>query len=818
MTDLDAVAVSRTGRFAEVAVNTGQPSRLAFTYAVPEGMDPAPGQAVFVPFGPRVLQGIVLARPTATELSEVRPIAAVADPAPVLDATHITLSHWVADTYLSPIWDAVAVSLPPGYGQRPVTVISPVEIPPLLPIYPQDQKILRYVGAHGQVTIETLKAAIGPVSLTRLQRLQQDGHITVVQGLTPPAGRPRMQQRVRLVREPAAAAAQAVALEAKAKRSIAARALRLLLQAPDRPASDLRQNGATTTVLQKLAQDGWLELFDAKIERDPLAASTFAKLPPLQLTAEQRAAVDGVEDGRVNLLFGITGSGKTEVYLELVGRALERGQGAIILVPEISLTPQAIRRFGERFGKVLAIRHSQLSTGESFDQWWRIARGECRVVIGSRSAIFAPVKDLGLVVVDEEHEWNYKQAEPQPRYHAREAATELCRLTGATLVLGSATPDVVTFHRAETGQAKRVELTGRVVADSDGGLTEGRLPQVSIVDMRDELRTGNRGVFSRPLFRAIQMALTRGEQSILFVNRRGSARFMLCRKCGHIPRCATCEISFSLDLDDPLHPQLRCHHCRRHRRLESECPECGSRTYRPFGVGTQRIEQEAIAAFPGARIARWDSDVATKKGSHAEIVRALEAREIDILVGTQMLAKGLDLPYMTVVGVVDADVAMSLPDYHASERTFQLLSQVAGRAGRRDLDGFVYIQTYEPAAVPIVCAAHHDYRAFYEHEIAHRRRAGYPPFSRMVRLVYHHRDQEKALTEASRVAAELRMRRDAAGRAEPDINGPMAPFIPRIRGAYRWQIILRGRNPASLVAGLKLAEGWTTDVDPQSLL
>lgn len=274
----------------------------------------------------------------------------------------------------------------------------------------------------------------------------------------------------------------------------------------------------------------------------------------------------------------------------------------------------------------------------------------------------------------------------------------------------------------------------------------------------------------------------------------------------------------SLDLSTPVHPLLRCHHCGRQRRLEDRCPKCHSARYRPFGVGTQRIEQEAKAAFPSARVARWDSDVSRQKGSHERMVRALEGGEVDILVGTQMLAKGLDLPEMTVVGVVDADVGLSLPDYHAHERTFQLLSQVAGRAGRRDKPGWVYIQTYEPEAPPILAAAHHDYRAFYEEEIAHRRRAGYPPFTRIVRMVHRDANADRGLEEASRVASELRVKRDAAGRAEPDILGPTQAYIARVRGEYRWQVLLRGRNPAALLGDVRLGERWHVDVDPASLL
>ncbi len=556
-----------------------------------------------------------------------------------------------------------------------------------------------------------------------------------------------------------------------------------------------------------------------KVERDPLEGMNFPRRVPPALTERQMFAVEEIRSAPGEyLLHGVTGSGKTEVYLELVARALAQGKSAIVLVPEISLTPQAVRRYGERFGETMTVFHSGLGTGELYDQWWRVKRGEARLVVGSRSALFAPAQNLGLVVIDEEHEWSYKQESPQPRYHAREAARHLCSNTGATLVLGSATPDVVTYHRTEAGGAKRIELHERVIPGEDGPAGTSALPRVFIVDMREELKNGNRGMFSRSLTRAVRGALHRGEQSILFVNRRGSARFMLCRGCGHVGKCPNCHVPYSLDTSDPNHPREVCNSCMRSHRLEGECPECGSGKYRPFGVGTQRVEQEARTAFPGARVARWDSDSASRKGSHAAITEALEAGDIDILVGTQVIAKGLDLPAMNVVGVVDADVGLNLPHYHAHERAFQLLSQVAGRAGRRGQPGQVFIQTYEPEAPPIVAAANHDYAGFYAHEIAHRRRAGYPPFTRLVRLVLHHRQYEGGLQEASRVATELRLKRDAAGRADPDVLGPAPTYIPRLRGLYRWQILLRGRDPVSLVAAARLGAGWTVDVDPGSLL
>ncbi|MCK6563507.1 MAG: primosomal protein N' [Dehalococcoidia bacterium] len=805
--------------FAEVAVNAGHPARTAFTYAVPEGMEVAAGQAVFVPFGQQVLQGIVLALTCESDVPGLRPISAVADPTPALSSLQVALARWMSDYYLAPLWDCVALGLPPGYGQKPVTMVSPVEVPPLLPVDPKDHRLLAHIAAHGQVTLDALQAAVGGVTRARLRRLQEAGYLTVAQGLVRPSARARLQRRLKLARPAEDALARAGEMEESAPRSIAARLLRLLAAEGDITLAAAREVGATSRHLRALEGEGLVSQYTVRIERHPLAGRVFPARQPPRLNAEQQQAVETIA-GKAGtfLLHGVTGSGKTEVYLELVQRTLDASKGAIILVPEISLTPQAVRRYGERFGDTLAIIHSALGVGERFDQWEAIRDGDLRVVVGSRSALFAPVRDLGLVVIDEEHEWTYKQTDPSPRYHARETARELCRLAEATLVLGSATPDVVTYHDSERGIVRRVELESRVAPGDHGEAEVGQMPQITVVDMREELKSGNRSVFSFALRRAIRSALGAGEQSILFVNRRGSARFLLCRDCGYVPQCPSCEIVMGLDEHARATPQLRCHHCGRSRRLEEHCPRCHGPRYRPFGVGTQKIEALARQEFPGARVARWDSDVAGRKGSHERMVETLEAGEIDILVGTQMLAKGLDLPQMMVVGVVDADVGLSLPEYHAHERAFQLLSQVAGRAGRRDRPGTVVIQTYEPDAAPIQCAAAHDYRAFYEHEIAHRRRAGYPPFARLVRLVYQHRSHEHGLDEASRVATGLRTRRDAAGRAEPDILGPSPAFIPRIRGRTRWQILLRGRNPVNLLAPVHLGEGWTVDVDPASLL
>lgn len=805
-------------QFALVAVNAGQPARRPFTYAIPAEMHVEAGAAVFVPFGPRIVQGVVLDIADTTEVEAVRPISAVMDGEPLLDAARIGLARWMAEEYLAPLWECVACMLPAGFGQKPVTMVSPVEVPPLLPVAPKERAVLQYLAEHGRVTLDALREAVGDVPLKLLERMQEQGLLTVAQGLARPAGRPKFERRVALAATPAAARERAERELARHPRSVEGRVLRCLAEHGDVPLATVRELGATPAHLARLEGEGLVRVYRLQVERDPLAGRVAGGRPPPELSAEQAAAAELAWREPVTLIHGVTGSGKTEVYLELMGRALAAGKGAIVLVPEISLTPQAIRRFGERFGDTLAVFHSQLSTGELYDQWFRVERGDARIVLGSRSAIFAPVRELGVIVIDEEHEWSYKQSDPVPRYHARDVALKLGELTGARVVLGSATPDVVTYHRTETGRAARAELPTRLMPAAGGGAAEGALPLVTIVDMRRELAEGNRSMFSRELRRAMRDALAAGGQAILFVNRRGAARFVLCRDCGYLPLCSSCEVAMSLDQEASIHATLRCHHCGRTKRLEDRCPRCDSGRYRPFGVGTQRVEAEARAVFAGARVARWDSDTARTREAHEQMVADLEAGRVDIVVGTQLLAKGLDLERLTVVGVVDADVGLSLPDYRAAERTFQLLSQVAGRAGRRDRPGYVVIQTYEPEAPPIVAAAAHEYRGFYEQEIAHRRRAGYPPFSRLARLLYRHPNEAAGLEEATRVAAELRVLRDAAGRAEPEIFGPTRPFIRRVRGEHRWQILLRGRAPGALLANVRLGERWAVDIDPGSLL
>jgi primosomal protein N' (replication factor Y) len=544
------------------------------------------------------------------------------------------------------------------------------------------------------------------------------------------------------------------------------------------------------------------------------------------------------------LLHGVTGSGKTEIYMRAIDYGLKQGKTAVVLVPEIALTPQTVRRFAARFPGRVAIMHSRLSEGERYDTWRRARAGLFDIIVGPRSALFMPLPNLGVIVLDEEHDPSYKQTPPvpPPYYHAREAAIELGRLTGAAVIMGSATPDVVTYHRAQGGRYRLLELPKRVMGhrqriesqaerlhmqnerifahyrhgddDPDDALTIP-LPPIQIVDLRQELRAGNRSIFSRALATAVTETLERGEQAILFLNRRGTATFIICRDCGHVLKCPRCDMPLTYHRPGMM---LSCHHCGRHEPPHTDCPVCGSKRIRYFGLGTEEVEARVQQQWPQARITRWDRDTTAGRHTHEQLLASFINHEADILVGTQMIAKGLDLPLVTLVGVISADVSLGLPDYRTGERAFQILAQVAGRAGRGLLGGRVIIQTYKPEHYAIQAAAEHDFLGFYVDEIRFRTQHSLPPFRRMARLLFVDPINERAQREAEKLAKGLRLhiREQALGATE--ILGPTPPFFNRVDGRYRWQIIIRTPDPTRLLADFPIPRGWLVDIDPVSTL
>jgi len=597
---------------------------------------------------------------------------------------------------------------------------------------------------------------------------------------------------------------------------------------------------ADAAVLKDLAERDLIDLGEEETIRDPLAGQTFALTDPPILTHDQGNVWEQVATATSAsqppfLLHGITGSGKTEIYLRAVAATLDQKKQAIVLVPEIALTPQTIQRFAARFPGRVGVIHSALSEGERYDTWRRARAGAIDIIIGPRSALFAPLPAIGLIIVDEEHDESY-QSDLSPAFNAREAAVDYARRLGAICLLGSATPDVVTYARALRGDYRLLELPRRIMAHREYLASQAErlkleshyhplspeneaaqtidLPEVTLVDMRQELRAGNRSMFSRSLEVALKETLERNEQSILFLNRRGSATYIFCRDCGEALKCSRCGTPLTFHGDES---RLRCHHCGNVRQQPKTCPHCKSTRIKYFGAGTERVEAEVQKLFPKARLLRWDRDTTKAKGAHDIILGHFREHRADILIGTQMIAKGLDLPLVTLVGAVSADIGLSLPDYRAAERVFQILTQVAGRAGRSMLGGRAIIQTYQPEHYALQAASRHDFAGFYEREIAYRREHGYPPFGRLVRLTYRHPKPDRAETEAQRVAVIVRHQLNVAEAASTHLIGPAPCFFDRVNSEYRWQIILRGPDPAPLIAKLPLKD-WQVEVDPMSLL
>ncbi len=813
--------------YAEVSVNSPIAQRRTFSYAIPSGLGIDVGQAVWVPFGDKLLQGIVLELSQYPAVEETREIAGVIEPDPVLSPSHVLLARWTSEHYLSPLFDAVVLMLPPGFRRKVVTFISsPARAPEydISSLTREQRHVLDLVGKQGKVSLRELETALGKKRAQAIvSQLVGRGLAVRSYELERVKVKPKKVRYLHLKVEAGEARQEAAKLREQGKASRQASLLEFLSQATQPvPLSEARRKvGSSASVIEALVGKGLAELQEIEVKREPISYLGITPSEPLTLTAAQKSAFESIRSSllqvargytspTVFLLHGVTGSGKTEVYLQALAEVVKLGKRGIVLVPEIALTPQTIERFASRFPHKVAVLHSKLSLGEQFDEWQRIREGEFDVVIGPRSAIFAPQPDLGLIVIDEEYEWTYKQQDKSPRYHARDVAIKLAELTGAVIILGSATPDVETFYHAQRGDYHLLQLPERVTP-SEGS----PLPQVEVVDLRDELKAGNRSLFSRSLSQATAKALAGGEQVILFINRRGAATFIQCRSCGLVLRCRRCEVTLTYHSDEDV---LVCHQCNYRVPVPQICPRCLSRRIKFLGIGTQRLEQEASYAFSPARLLRWDSDV-TRRGKHPheQIINKFRAHEADILIGTQMIAKGLDLPLVTLVGVVSADTSLNLPDFRAGERTFQLLSQVAGRAGRGILGGQVIIQTYSPGHYAIQAAARHDYAVFYEQEIAYRRQLRNPPFTRLVCLVYSHTNDVLCQREAERMKRFLIEERDAQGIADLSLIGPAPAFIHRLRGRFRWQLVLRGSEPSTFVSQIPIPPGWTVDVDPVGL-
>lgn len=543
-------------------------------------------------------------------------------------------------------------------------------------------------------------------------------------------------------------------------------------------------------IVNTLVKNGYLEIIEKKVERNPLLGRNCEKTNNLKLIEEQKNAYNRVEEAidkneyKQFLLYGVTGSGKTEVYLQLIEKVLKIGKNAIVLVPEISLTPQMLDRFISRFGKSdIAILHSKLSIGERHDEWERIRERKARIVIGARSAIFAPIENIGIIIIDEEHDSSYK-SETNPRYNAKEIAKILAKENKAPLLLGSATPDINTFYNAtsenEDGNTKTKLLTLTKRAN------ESSLPKVEIIDLKQELANGNRSMLSMELYNSIEENISQKRQTILFLNRRGYSTFIMCRNCGYTVKCPSCNISMTYH---SYEKKLKCHYCSYEENLVTTCPECHSDKIRYFGTGTQKLEQEINKQFPNASTIRMDIDTVTKKNSHEEILNKFKNENIDILIGTQMVVKGHHFPNVTLVGVIAADSSLNIDDYRANERTFQILTQVAGRAGRENLPGKVIIQTYNPDNFSIICAQKQNYEMFYETEIALRKQLKYPPFCDIILISFNSLNETNIKNISNEMYKKLL---EKLNQEEFKIFRPMPSPIDKIQNRYRWRIIIKG--------------------------
>jgi primosomal protein N' (replication factor Y) len=801
---------------------------------------------------------VVLGEVAEPEVPETKAIRALVDAQAALTRPQIELAREMAESTIAPLSACIGLMLPAGLSQQADTLFSlPDEgkdIPEISDLPETSQRLLALLRKRGPLRGRQIDRAIPRRGWrAEARKLIRDELLASEPVLPPSSVRPKYIRTAQLAVPPEDIESHKDALgHTKATKTRRQKMLHFLAAEPQPVDVNwvYAESGGKLSDLQLISEMGLVMLREEEAWRDPLAGLEYdPKLPPT-LTGDQQAAWQEIAGGLARaangekvkpyLLHGVTGSGKTEIYLRAVAEALRQGKQAIVLVPEIALTPHTVRRFMARFPGRVGLMHSKLSPGERYDTWRRARgvgegnAGQLKVIIGPRSALFAPLPNIGIIVVDEAHDDSYYQGEIPPHYHARETAIAYAGLLGAVCILGSATPDTVSYYQAQQGKFKLLELPARILAHRNtvnayrkklgrdalylpagGDAQMANLPNVKVVDMREELKEGNRSIFSMSLQENLRQVLESGQQAILFLNRLGTSTYVFCRDCGHTLRCPRCETSFTYHAGRKM--ALVCHHCGYQRQMPKTCPNCGSERIRHYGTGTERVETELQELFPDARILRWDSESTRQKGSHEMILSHFTNQRADVLIGTQMLAKGLDLPLVTLVGAVLADVGLHLPDHRAGERVFQVLSQVAGRAGRSPLGGRVILQTFHPGHYVIEAAARHDYAGFYKRELDYRRRLKFPPFSKLVRLEYRHHKAQQAQEEAERMAQQIRTWIQREERRATEMIGPAPCFYARLGGEYRWQIILRGPDPASLLQGRKLGD-WRLEANPQALL
>ncbi|MEH7353058.1 primosomal protein N' [Neobacillus drentensis] len=770
-----------------VDVPTKQTDR-PFDYFIPEQWRGViqPGMRVIVPFGPRNIQGFVVDLKAESEFEKLRNIIEPMDLEPVLNQELLKLGDWLTESTLCFKIFAYQVMLPAALKAkyekkvRLADGLAVKDLPETLQAFFENADMLDWDDA--------LKKAIVP----QLQREAAKGHLEVIYMVKERVKKkkrkyvrpnvPLTELNNEIERIPANAEKQRQVLRYFSRHFNEVELKKLV--------ADVKTSAST---VKALVEKKLLTEFEMEVYRNPFEHRTFERTMPLPLTEAQQTAIEPILNAieqnhhEVFLLYGVTGSGKTEIYLQSIQEVIEKGQEAIVLVPEISLTPQMVNRFKGRFGDLVAVLHSGLSAGEKYDEWRKIQRKEVKVVVGARSAIFAPFENIGIIIIDEEHETSYKQEE-MPRYHARDVAVERALNYNCPVVLGSATPSLESFARAQKKVYHLLSLPNR--------MNNQNLPAVEIIDMREELRDGNRSMFSRKLFEMLKDRIEKKQQSVLFLNKRGHSSFVMCRDCGYVMNCPNCDISLTYHR---VTEQMKCHYCGYESFVPKHCPECNSEYIRYFGTGTQKVEEELGKILPEARVIRMDVDTTGRKGSHERLLTDFKDGKADILLGTQMIAKGLDFPNITLVGVLSADTMLHLPDFRASEKTFQLLTQVSGRAGRHQLPGEVIIQTYTPEHYSIELASHHDYDLFYQREMMIRKMHHYPPFYYLSLITVSHEQLVTVVSEMEKIVSYVR----AHVSKEAVVLGPAASPIPRINNRYRYQCLIKYKREPNLINTLK---------------
>ncbi|MEN6572562.1 MAG: primosomal protein N' [Anaerolineaceae bacterium] len=830
--------------FARVAVNIAQINQ-AYDYAIPGDLQGRiqPGSLVTVPFGSQLAQGIVIALLDEPEVAETKPIESLVDDLPVVTPAQMDLARWMAGEYLETLPACLDLMLPPGISQHTDILLhlvaepeNPGELSPL------QARLVVLLKKRGDLRGRQVDAAMPKLNWRNVLPPLVRSLIVSSRPVLPPATvRPKYVRTAALAIDPLDIQPDLLGPKSTTATERRLRILDLLAHEalPLNVSWVYAETGSSFADLRWLEEKRLIILGETEIWRDPLEHLTPVLSTPPQLTHDQAvlwqdlaSQIASSEKRIPNLITGVTGSGKTELYLRAVQATLDLHQQAVIMVPEISLTPQTVRRFYARFPGKVGLVHSKLSPGERYDTWRRIRLGELQVIVGPRSALFSPFPNLGLIVIDECHDASYAQSDTHPRYNAVNAALHYADMSNAMILLGSATPDVEMQYQADREHwhqlklPKRVFAHAAVISSSGTGenyekLNELPLPPVTIVDMRQELKAGNRSPLSRALTGSLQEILAKKQQAILFLNRRGSATYVFCRDCGNTLRCPRCDNPLTYHAGAAL---LTCHICNYQRKLPQTCPVCGSRNIRQFGLGTEGLEKIVTEQFPEASVLRWDAETSRLKGAHDLILDHFVQHRADILIGTQMLAKGLDLPFVTLVGAVLADLSLNLPDFRAAERTFQLLTQVAGRAGRSPLGGKVIFQTFQPEQYAIQAAARHDLEGFSTQELALRRNTGYPPYSRLVKVEFRSSSSENAQAAAESSAQLFESWISEAHLNATSLIGPVPCFYSRMNGLYRWMILVRGPNPGSLFTRVPPAawqpRGVDVDIiiDPVSVL